>query len=352
MGACMSTADDPVCGEACKVVKVAKDADQNRGNIAQSPPDKEVARSVPDKEVAQSPADKEVTQSLECVFVEDKLVCAEIPSDKVMDCASHENKIACAHSSSKEEVAQSSPDVEIEQSLPDVEVAQSPPVEDDNISEDSEMRKIQLYGFPLSQPSRSVLLLLSEAEIPYELNVINPLSGECKEPSYLKINPAGLVPFIIDRGLTLGESGAILTYLAESRFLDSWYPSNPAVRAKIQFWMQWHHSGTRTSSMRVLFPAFMKKDDPEGVSVFTKNVEFLEARLGETGEDKFIAGTVQPTIADLMLLPELDQLEGFKLFDYTPYPNVSKYLERCKGALKSYAENYKVVTDFAQAPPS
>merc|ERR1711862_385618 len=318
----------------------------------QSSPDKSA-----DKEVTQSSPDK----ALECVFVEEKLVCAEIPSDKVMECATAGDMLVCEHSSPKEEVAQSSsdveieqslPDVEIEQSLPDVEVAQSPPVEDDNISEDSEMRKIQLYGFPLSQPTRSVLFLLSEAEIPYEFNVINPLSGECKEPSYLKINPAGLVPCIVDRDLTVGESGAILTYLAESRFLDSWYPSNPAVRAKIQFWMQWHHSGTRTSTMRVLFPVFMKKDGPEGVSVFTKNVEFLEARLGESGEDKFVAGTVQPTIADLMLLPELDQLEGFKLFDYTPYPNVSKYLERCKGALKSYAENYKVVTDFAQAPPS
>merc|ERR1712157_317379 len=105
--------------------------------------------------------------------------------------------LVCADSSPKEEVAQSSSDVEIEQSLPDVEVAQSPPVEDDNISEDSEMRKIQLYGFPLSQPTRSVLFHLSEAEIPYEFNVINPLSGECKEPSYLKINPAGLVPCIV-----------------------------------------------------------------------------------------------------------------------------------------------------------
>jgi len=211
-------------------------------------------------------------------------------------------------------------------------------------------REIQVYGFPFSQPTRSILLLLSESGIPHKLNFVDVLGkGEHKQPPYLKINPAGLVPCIVDGDVTVAESSAILTYIAESRFLDSWYPSNPAVRAKIQFWMHWHHSGTRTSTMRVLVPVFFKKEDPEGVSVFTKNIEFLEARLAESGEGKFVAGTLQPTIADLLLLPELDQLEGFKLFDYTPYPNVAKYLKLCKGVLKSHAENYKAVEDMAKA---
>ena len=40
-------------------------------------------------------------------------------------------------------------------------------------------------------------------------------SGEHRQPEYLKINPIGKVPAIVDGDLKLWESGAILLYLAD-----------------------------------------------------------------------------------------------------------------------------------------
>ena len=84
---------------------------------------------------------------------------------------------------------------------------------------------MKLYYFPLSEPSRSVLLLIKEAKIDCEVITVDLMKGEHKKPEYLAVNPLGLVPTIIeDDGYVLCESGAVLTYLAESRSLTEWLP--------------------------------------------------------------------------------------------------------------------------------
>ena len=57
-------------------------------------------------------------------------------------------------------------------------------------------RMITVYGFPLSQPTRSVLLLLNASKIKYDFNNVDALKGEHRKPQFLKIHPAGLLPAI------------------------------------------------------------------------------------------------------------------------------------------------------------
>jgi hypothetical protein len=44
-----------------------------------------------------------------------------------------------------------------------------------------------------------------------------------------------------------------------------------------------------------------------------------------------------------MVLPEIDQLtaKGMNLFDFTPYPNVLKWVDHCAKSLKSYEKNFE-----------
>ncbi len=119
---------------------------------------------------------------------------------------------------------------------------------------------LKLYGFPLSQPTRSVLMLLKENAVPYELVLVDALKGDHRKPDFLALNEAGLVPIIADSGFDsidasgahkpfiLGESAAILQHLCETRGLHEWYPSasDPAsatTRARINRWLHWHHQG-------------------------------------------------------------------------------------------------------------
>ena len=61
-------------------------------------------------------------------------------------------------------------------------------------------------------------IALEELELPYETHALNISAGEQKEPAFLRINPNGRIPAIVDRDegdFPVFESGAILVYLAE-----------------------------------------------------------------------------------------------------------------------------------------
>merc|ERR1712194_584904 len=206
----------------------------------------------------------------------------------------------------------------------------------------------------LSQPSRSVLLLCAAAEVEHTVYEVDLRGGEHKTPEYrTEVNPCGFVPALVEEGLTLAESGAIMSYICDSRGLHSFYPSDPRTRAKVNFWLFWNATGTRLSTMRVLRPrGGLAPADPGGIEAYTQVVQFLEERLGELAPDSFLAGTPQVTIADLMIIPELDQLsaEGFGAFDYEKYPQVTAYMKRVAEALGTvYTENFAVVGAVAKS---
>ncbi|MBI1370165.1 MAG: glutathione S-transferase [Planctomycetes bacterium] len=65
---------------------------------------------------------------------------------------------------------------------------------------------------------RKISIALEELELPYHVIPIDFAKRQQKEPWYLKINPNGRIPAIIDRDngdFPVFESGAILMYLAE-----------------------------------------------------------------------------------------------------------------------------------------
>src|SRR5213078_141016 len=78
-------------------------------------------------------------------------------------------------------------------------------------------RVIDLYTAPTPNGWK-VSILLEELGMPYTVRPIRLQEGEQKEPWYLKLNPNGRIPTIVDRDegdFAVFESGAIMIYLAE-----------------------------------------------------------------------------------------------------------------------------------------
>lgn len=75
-----------------------------------------------------------------------------------------------------------------------------------------------------------VALLLEELELPYRPIPVDMLKGQQFDEAYLAINPNGKVPAIVDEGVTVFDSNAILLYLAEKsgKFLSSETPRRAA----------------------------------------------------------------------------------------------------------------------------
>ena len=79
---------------------------------------------------------------------------------------------------------------------------------------------IELYTYATSNGQRASVML-EECGIPYKAIKIDLERGEQKMPNYLKINPSGQIPAMIDhdrpggKPVILAQSGAIILYLAE-----------------------------------------------------------------------------------------------------------------------------------------
>src|SRR4051794_35026448 len=93
---------------------------------------------------------------------------------------------------------------------------------------------------------RKISIMLEELGLPYQVHPVNIGKNEQFAPEFLAIAPNNKIPAIVDDGaeggpLSIFESGAILTYLAEKsgRFLA---PSGPA-RYKALEWLHWQVGG-------------------------------------------------------------------------------------------------------------
>lgn len=87
-------------------------------------------------------------------------------------------------------------------------------------------------------------ILLEELGIPYLLHAVALQRQEQKMPAYLKLNPNGRIPTIVDRDeddFAVFESGAILLYLAEKfgRFM----PADRKGRSQVVQWLMFQMGG-------------------------------------------------------------------------------------------------------------
>jgi glutathione S-transferase len=58
-------------------------------------------------------------------------------------------------------------------------------------------------------------ILLKELQVPHELVRVDQEAGEQRTPGYLKLNPTGRIPALVDGDLVLYEAAAICLYLAD-----------------------------------------------------------------------------------------------------------------------------------------
>lgn len=138
---------------------------------------------------------------------------------------------------------------------------------------------------------------LEEMALPYTVVKVDLLHGEQKSPDYLRINPNGRVPAIVDDGFPVFESGAILIYLAEKTGLLM--PSEVKARSQVIQWLMFQMSGIgpMMGQANVFFrycpekiPAAIARYQGEGRRLFAVLVRQLASH-------KYVAGDY--SIADI-----------------------------------------------------
>jgi len=97
---------------------------------------------------------------------------------------------------------------------------------------------IKIYGIAQSRALRP-LWVLEELGVPYELVKTNFATGDTRKPEFLKINPNGHVPALVDGDLVLWESLAINLYLADKYGRGKLAPKDERERALTAQWSFW-----------------------------------------------------------------------------------------------------------------
>ena len=92
---------------------------------------------------------------------------------------------------------------------------------------------IKLYGYWRSTAAYRVRIALNLKQVSYSQQSVHLVKdgGEQHKPEYQSINPQGLVPTLVDGGVAIGQSLAILEYLEEKYAQHSLLPSGIAARA-------------------------------------------------------------------------------------------------------------------------
>ncbi|MBI2740750.1 MAG: glutathione S-transferase family protein [Rhodospirillales bacterium] len=95
---------------------------------------------------------------------------------------------------------------------------------------------MKLYGFG---PTRSLRALwgLKELGADFEFEVVNLPAGEHGRPGFLRLNPAGKVPVLVDGDRVIPESAAIVLYLAEKHPQMQLLPADLGARAQVYRWV-------------------------------------------------------------------------------------------------------------------
>jgi len=98
---------------------------------------------------------------------------------------------------------------------------------------------LKIWGRTTSSNVQKVLWCCAELGIEYDRTDWGGPFGGNRDPEYLRLNPNGLVPTVIDGDLVMWESNTICRYLCTTRNGDSLYPRDPAARTHVERWMDW-----------------------------------------------------------------------------------------------------------------
>jgi GST-like protein len=89
-----------------------------------------------------------------------------------------------------------------------------------------------------------ISVTLEELGLPYTVHPIDIGKGDQKKPDFLKLNPNGRIPAIVDRGegdFSIFESGAIMLYLAEKA--GKLLPTDRKGRSRVTQWLMFQMAG-------------------------------------------------------------------------------------------------------------
>jgi glutathione S-transferase len=231
---------------------------------------------------------------------------------------------------------------------------------------------LELYSAAQSTCSQKVRLTLAEKRLDFVEHKMKLFQNDQLKPEYLKLNPNGVVPTLVEDGAPIIDSSVIMEYLDEVYPEIELTPADPKRRAQMRAWLRFFEEvptvAVRFPSYNAAFARHFQKMSDEEFKALAKSKPLRDKFLGEMDKQKgfsieklkqaedSITKTVKRmekplsqskyllgddlTLADFAVLPCLIRMEdlGYE-FLWKDYPGVAAWLVRMKSR-PSYGAAY------------
>ncbi len=190
------------------------------------------------------------------------------------------------------------------------------------------MSSLQIYGIARTRAFRPLWIAM-ELGIDYEHFPIEIGDTGAKTPEFLKLNPNGRLPVIVDDGFVLFESLAITMYLAKKHANGSLYPGTLEQEARCWQWTMWALTevdrGVNIWSLHAVRLPEAERDATkraEALKVIAKPFAVLDAALSH---QLYLLGD-ECTVADLNVAAVISRAIDM---DLSAVPHLEAWLTRC-----------------------
>ncbi len=198
----------------------------------------------------------------------------------------------------------------------------------------SSQEPIKLYDSQTSPNCHRVKVVLEEKRIPYKIVPVDLKKGEQKRPDFLKLNPYGKVPVIIDGSTVVYESCIINEYLEEKYPECPLLPKDPAAQARIRILIDYGLNHFAPPYQRVRLEVRDKDKNERNNQVIEKAVaelvDLFKSLEQEIGDRPYLAGEF--SLLDAALIPRFLRMEKWAvgILPNASLPRMGNWLKRMK----------------------
>ncbi len=204
----------------------------------------------------------------------------------------------------------------------------------------AEQPRFELYSYWRTSATYRVRVALNLKGLAAQEHNINLDTGEQRAPEFLKINPMGAIPALIDRApgsshAPITQSLAILEYIEEIQPAPALLPKDAHGRARVRAIAQMLTGDTHpliTGRIKKYLTTDGKFDDAAfrawQIHWFTTGLQAVEQRLASDSETGTFCHGETITIADICVASIIAVLPIFKI-EVGGIPTINRIMEKC-----------------------